>query len=185
MIVEKTPLPGLLLVKPKVFGDERGYFFESFQQDRYRDQGIVGPFVQDNVSKSSQGILRGLHFQKPYAQAKLISALVGSIYDVAVDIRLDSPTFGKWFGTILSDENKHQLYVPRGFAHGFLVLSDTVICQYKVDEFYHPETEHSLIWNDPDLNIDWPKELTPLLSKKDGAGKRLKDFTSDELPRYH
>jgi len=180
VIVEKTSLDGVLLVKPKVFGDHRGFFFESFQEERYREMGIATKFVQDNVSKSSKGILRGLHFQKPHTQSKLVGALVGSIFDVAVDLRSGSSTFGKWYGAVLSDENKHQLFVPKGFAHGFLVLSDTAICSYKCDDVYHPETESSLLWNDPDIGIQWPN-FDPVLSQKDIAGKRLRDFKDAEL----
>lgn len=185
MIVESTDIPEVLLVKPKVFGDTRGYFFESFQAQRYKEAGITCTFVQDNISRSSKGILRGLHFQRPYDQAKLIGALKGAIFDVAVDVRHGSPTFGKWVAVILSDENKHQLFIPRGFAHGFLSLSDEVICQYKVDEFYQPSYEHSLQWNDPQLNINWPTlDVAPQLSSKDMVGRRLMDFAPEQLPLF-
>ncbi len=179
--IEKTPLTGLLLVKPSVFGDERGYFFESFHKQRYKEHGIDVEFIQDNISKSQKNILRGLHFQNPKTQGKLVSALLGSIFDVAVDVRKDSKTFGKWYGIELTAENKFQLYVPRGFAHGFMVTSSEAICHYKCDEFYAPEHEFSLAWNDPGLNIDWPKG-EPQLSKKDKEGRRLSEILSKDLP---
>ena len=180
-LVEKTPLAGLLVVKPKVFGDARGYFFESYQNERYLEHGITTQFIQDNISKSPKNILRGLHFQNPKTQGKLVSALSGSIFDVAVDVRRGSSTFGKWFGITLSDENKYQLFVPRGFAHGFMVTSESAICHYKCDAFYAAESEYALAWNDPAVNIKWP-EGVPLLSKKDQEGRLLSDFLAEELP---
>ncbi|MBN2349801.1 MAG: dTDP-4-dehydrorhamnose 3,5-epimerase [Bacteroidales bacterium] len=169
MIITKTGLEGLLVIEPKVFEDERGYFFESFNQRDFYEAGIHFNFVQDNQSKSSFGVVRGLHYQlEPYAQSKLVRVLDGKIYDVAVDIRKDSPTYGKWFGIELSAENKIQLLVPKGFAHGFSVLSKTAIILYKCDEYYHPKYERGIIYNDSSLNIDWKIEKPSIiLSSKD------------------
>ncbi len=183
MQVKKTSLPGVQLIEPKVFGDARGFFFETWQQDRYHEAGLPKVFVQDNCSFSSKGVLRGLHFQHPRSQGKLVSVLQGEIYDVLVDIRVGSPTYGKWEGFKLSGENHHQLWVPAGFAHGFCVTSETALVLYKVDQFYYPAEEASLLWNDPSLNIEWPN-LEVQLSAKDLKGKRLKEFTPVELPVY-
>ena len=169
MEVEKTSIDGVLLLKPKVFGDERGYFVETWQQKRYAELGIDLPFVQDNHSKSTKGILRGLHFQKKHPQGKLVMVSLGEVFDVAVDIRPNSPTFGKWYGAILSQENQHQLWIPPGLAHGFVVLSDVAHFHYKCTDYYCPGDEGSVRWNDPDLAIKWPYEGTPLLSAKDEA----------------
>ncbi len=169
MEVEKTSIDGVLLLKPKVFGDERGYFVETWQQKRYAELGIDLPFVQDNHSKSTKGILRGLHFQKKHPQGKLVMVSFGEVFDVAVDIRPNSPTFGKWFGAILSQENQHQLWIPPGLAHGFVVLSDVAHFHYKCTDYYCPGDEGSVRWNDPDLAIEWPYEGMPLLSAKDEA----------------
>lgn len=165
----KTPIEGLYVIEPRVFSDSRGYFFESFN---YRDFAeAVGPvnFVQDNESRSSYGVVRGLHYQKePYAQAKLVRVVRGAVLDVAVDIRPGSPTYGKHFSCVLSGENHLQMYIPRGFAHGFSVLSDEVVFQYKCDEFYHPEAEGAIRWDDPDLGIDWQIPASDIiLSEKD------------------
>jgi dTDP-4-dehydrorhamnose 3,5-epimerase len=177
MNVIKTNLPGLYVIEPKVFQDDRGYFFESYQEEKLSQQGIKSRFVQDNQSKSSYGVIRGLHFQKePHAQTKLIRVLEGSIYDVAVDVRMGSPTFGKWFGIELSAENKKQLYVPKGFAHGFSVLSETAVVFYKCDELYNPASEGGILFNDPGLGIDWKIEAgKELLSAKDKILPLLKD----------
>jgi dTDP-4-dehydrorhamnose 3,5-epimerase len=180
MNVIPTELPGVLIVEPKVHGDARGFFFEAYQQRRYADAGIPGPFVQDNISRSARGILRGLHYQHPRAQGKLISVLGGRIWDVAVDVRRGSATFGKWVGVELSDENRRQLWVPGGFAHGFCVLSDSADVAYKCTDLYAPEHEHTILWNDPQLAIRWPVEQ-PKLSAKDLAGKALADSVLPEL----
>ena len=166
-----TPISDLVILEPKVFGDERGFFFESYNRKTLAHLGITAPFVQDNHSRSRKGVLRGLHYQIKQAQGKLLRAIVGEIFDVAVDIRKSSPTLGQWFGVILSDSNKRQFYVPPGFAHGFLVLSDWAEVIYKTTDFYAPEHERCILWNDPDLGIDWPQETgVPLLSPKDAAG---------------
>jgi len=166
----ETPLKDCYSIEPTIFEDERGYFYEKYNEQRFEAlTGCNGHFVQDNVSKSSYGVLRGLHLQKgEYAQAKLVSCLEGAVWDVAVDLRLDSPSFGKWFGVELSAENKKQFYVPRGFAHGFVVLSETAIFAYKCDNFYNKESEGGILWNDVDLNIDWKLPLEEvILSDKD------------------
>jgi dTDP-4-dehydrorhamnose 3,5-epimerase len=186
VIIEPTAIPDVLLIKPKIFGDVRGYFYESFQKKRYKEAGIDVDFVQDNLSKSAQGVLRGLHVQHPHSQSKLVSVVKGEVFDVAVDIRYGSKTFGKWVGEHLSETNKHQLYIPKGFAHGFLVLSDDAIFSYKCDDTYHPETELSVRWNDPDISISWPlsAEIKVSLSNKDAEAPLLKDITVDRLPRF-
>lgn len=183
MNVLETPLPGVLLIEPDVYGDSRGFFMESWNLKRYAEQGLEVEFVQDNISFSRRGILRGLHFQNPNPQGKLVQVLQGEVYDVAVDIRKGSPCFGCWFGTWLSEQNHHQLYVPEGFAHGFCVVSETALFAYKCTHFYDAKAEYSLRWDDPDLAIDWPiKE--PILSKKDGTGLRLKEMPQGALPLY-
>ncbi len=181
MKVIETELPGVLILELKRFGDDRGFFMEMFQAKRYAEVGIVGPFVQDNFSRSAKGTLRGLHFQEPNAQGKLVQALAGAVYDVAVDIRRGSPTFGKWVGVELSADNRRQLWVPAGFAHGFCVLSESADFHYKCTDFYSPGSEHGIAWNDPDLGIPWPV-TSPLLSAKDSAAPRLKD--APLLPTY-
>ena len=170
-------LPGLYIIEPKIFQDDRGYFFESYQEEKLSQQGITTRFVQDNQSKSSYGVIRGLHFQKePHAQTKLIRVLEGIIYDVALDVRKGSPTFGKWFGLELSSENKKQLYVPKGFAHGFSVLSETAIVFYKCDELYNPASEGGVLFNDPALDIDWKVDAgKEVLSAKDKVLPLLKN----------
>lgn len=186
MEIQPTEIPDVVLIKPKAHRDARGFFIESWQQNRYLNFKIPdSPWVQDNVSCSSQGVLRGLHFQTPRSQGKLITVLEGAIFDVAVDIRTGSPTFGRWVSATLSSDNLHQFWVPKGFAHGFLVLSDRAIVSYKASELYYPEDEHSVLWNDPDIGIAWPLTQTPQLSQKDNQGKRLRDFTPSELPAYH
>lgn len=175
MEVVKTPIEGVLLIKPQVFGDERGYFVETWQKERYEAAGINLPFVQDNHSKSTKGILRGLHFQKQHPQGKLVMVSLGEVFDVAVDIRKGSPTFGKWFGAILNQENQNQLWIPPGMAHGFVVLSDIAHFHYKCTDFYHPGDEGSIRWNDPTIGIDWPYKEEPVLSAKDQIAPFFKD----------
>lgn len=179
MTIIKTAIEGPFIVEPRVFGDARGYFFESFNQLDFAEQtGLEPNFVQDNESRSTYGVVRGLHFQRPpYAQAKLVRVVEGRVLDVAVDIRRGSLTYGQYVAVELSSENHRQFYVPHGFAHGFAVLSDTAVFQYKCDNYYHPESEGALAWNDPDLAIDW--QIAPdtvLLSDKDRSHPRLVDF---------
>lgn len=175
MKVEQTKLDGVLLVTPQVFGDDRGFFMETYNQQKAVEQGLPAEFVQDNHSKSSKGVLRGLHYQSPQWQGKLVRVVQGEIYDVAVDIRAGSATFGQWVGFYLNDENKQQLYVPEGFAHGFCVTSDTAEVVYKCTSLYAPEQEGSLLWNDPEIGIDWPVE-NPSLSAKDEQAIRLAEL---------
>lgn len=165
MAVTRLPIPDLLLFAPKVFGDARGFFLETFRQNDYAAAGCP-PFVQDNLSRSCRGTLRGLHFQKRQPQGKLVSVTRGQVYDVAVDLRPDSPTFGRWHAEVLDDQNHHQLYLPPGFAHGFQVMSDTADFCYKCTDYYAPDDQYGILWNDPDLAIPWPVE-EPLLSPKD------------------
>lgn len=179
MEVIKTTIEGVMLVKPKLFSDGRGYFVETWQKERYEGCGIDLAFVQDNHSKSSKGILRGLHFQKNYPQGKLVMVSYGEVYDVAVDIRENSPTFGKWYGAILNQENQNQLWIPPGLAHGFVVLSDTAYFHYKCTDYYHPNDEGSIRWNDPDLGIEWPIDFEPLLSAKDSKAPWFKEFRKE------
>lgn len=171
--VMQTPLEGVLVLEPKVFGDARGFFFESFNaRDFAQATGLQHTFVQDNHSKSAKGVLRGLHYQVQHAQGKLVRVTQGSVFDVAVDIRKDSPTFGQWFGQELSAENKKQMWIPAGLAHGFLVTSESAEFLYKTTDYYHPEFERSLLWNDPAIGIEWPLHLldaAPLLAAKDVA----------------
>lgn len=170
MNITSTSIPDVLLIEPKVFGDERGFFFESFNQKTFEEAtGLKRGFVQDNHSKSQKGVLRGLHYQlPPMAQGKLVRVVQGEVFDVAVDIRKSSPTFGKWVGALLSADNKAQFWIPEGFAHGFITLSDTAEFLYKTTSYYSPEHEGSIIWNDPLLGIDWPQiDIEPSLSKKD------------------
>ncbi|MBO5961481.1 MAG: dTDP-4-dehydrorhamnose 3,5-epimerase [Paludibacteraceae bacterium] len=177
MEILTTPIKDLLIIQPRVFSDARGYFCETYNEQRYAEAGITAHFVQDNQSKSSYGVVRGLHFQhNPHCQAKLVSVTVGKVWDVAVDLRKDSPTFGQWFGVELSAENHRQFFIPRGFAHGFSVLSETAVFTYKCDNLYHPESEGGILFNDPDLNIDWkiPAEKA-LISEKDKLHPLLKD----------
>ncbi len=177
MNIIKTEIPGLVVIEPKVFEDNRGYFFESYHEEKLSQHGIKTRFVQDNQSKSLYGVIRGLHFQaEPYAQTKLIRVLEGKIYDVAVDVRKGSPTFGKWFGIELSGENKKQFYVPKGFAHGFSVMSETAVILYKCDNLYNPASEGGILYNDPDLGIDWKVEpAKAVLSDKDKVLPLLKN----------
>lgn len=180
MQVIETPIKGLLEIQPKVFGDNRGFFLETWQKKRYEAAGIAYDFVQDNRSFSSKGTLRGLHFQKHFPQGKLVSVILGEVFDVAVDLRKDSETFGKWYGVTLTGEKCNQLWIPPGFAHGFYVLSDVAHFEYKCTDYYHPEDEAGLLWNDPDINIQWPLPLSSalLLSEKDKKGISFKEFCS-------
>ncbi|MCC2596153.1 dTDP-4-dehydrorhamnose 3,5-epimerase [Pusillimonas sp. MFBS29] len=180
MQITSLAIPDVKLLEPKVFGDDRGFFLESYNQKGF--EAAIGrqvSFVQDNHSRSAKGVLRGLHYQIEQAQGKLVRVVQGEVFDVAVDVRKSSPTFGHWVGEILSAENKRQLWVPEGFAHGFLVLSDSAEFLYKVTEYYAPQYERSIAWNDPQLNIAWPGGLTPLLSGKDAQGT---SFADAELP---
>ncbi len=166
MKIIKTLLEGVFIIEPKVFRDSRGFFMETYNQNRYRESGIHRIFVQDNLSCSVKGTLRGLHFQVKHPQAKLVQVITGEIFDVAVDIRPDSPTFGKWAGVYLSDQNRRQLFIPEGFAHGFCVLSETAHFLYKCSDFYAPEDEGGIIWSDPEIGINWPVN-NPIISDKD------------------
>ncbi|MDB4661726.1 dTDP-4-dehydrorhamnose 3,5-epimerase [Gammaproteobacteria bacterium] len=178
MKVIKTKLKDCVIIQPKIFEDERGFFLETFQENRYSDlAGITLPFVQDNHSRSSKGILRGLHFQKTKPQGKLVRVVQGSVFDVALDIRKNSSTYGQWEAIILSEENKTQLWVPPGFAHGFVVLSETADFEYKCTNYYDPSDEGSILWSDPELCIPWP-EKNPKLSKKDAVAPKLSDLIS-------
>lgn len=176
MNVIETEIPGALIIEPRVFGDQRGFFLETFQARRYAEIGLPGPFVQDNHSRSAYGVLRGLHFQWKFPQGKLVFVSRGEVFDVAVDLRRDSPAFGRWVGVTLSEENHRQFYVPPGCAHGFCVLSEIADFQYKCTDYYHPEDEGSLIWNDPDIGIQWPLE-TPGLSDKDARAPRFSELS--------
>ena len=179
MNIRQAPLQGLIIIEPKVFKDERGYFFETFQQQRYAELGIPA-FVQDNISHSKKHVLRGLHFQHPHGQGKLVSVTRGSVFDVVVDIRRSSPTFGKSFAITLSDENHSQMFIPAGFAHGFCVLSDEADFSYKCTDYYAPQCEHGIAWNDPQLNIAWPTQH-PLLSPKDQQYPSLNEIAHEKL----
>jgi len=181
MKVIETPLPGVLLIEMVRHGDDRGYFMETWQEKRYAEVGISGPFVQDNLSFSRRGVLRGLHFQNPNPQGKLVSVLAGEVFDVAVDIRRGSPTFGQWVGYFLSERNRRQLWVPPGFAHGFCVTSESALFSYKCTEFYNPRNEGTIRWDDSCIGIDWPwKEVN--LSKKDAEAPTLEEIDHDRLP---
>ena len=181
MEVIKTEIEGVFIIEPKVFGDSRGYFFESFNANEFKAKtGVDINFVQDNESRSHYGVLRGLHFQKPpYAQSKLVRVVKGRVVDVAVDIRKESATYGKYVSVELTEDNHRQFFIPKGFAHGFVVLTDDAIFQYKCDNFYHPEAEGALMWNDPDVNIVWPIKAEDIeLSAKDQNHPNLKDFNT-------
>ena len=183
MKITPTSLPEVLLIEPQRFGDARGYFLETFRTERYEEAGIKLPFVQDNLSRSSRGILRGLHLQNPNGQGKLVYVLAGEVFDVAVDVRVGSPNFGKWTGAVLSAEDHRQLWIPPGFAHGFVVTSDTALFTYKCTAAYSVSDELGLIWNDPAIGIPWPV-VDPKLSGKDAALPRLADLDKARLPRY-
>ena len=172
--VTATALPEVKIIEPKVFGDARGFFYESFNGREFAEHVEAGvEFVQDNHSRSARGVLRGLHYQIVHAQGKLVRVVEGEVFDVAVDIRKSSPNFGKWVGVILSEENHRQLWVPPGFAHGFVVLSESAQFLYKTTDYWFPEHERSIVWNDPEIAIEWPIDFEPLLAAKDAAGKRL------------
>lgn len=174
MQIQTTSIPDVLIIEPKVFGDERGFFYESFNARKFEElTGVATTFVQDNHSKSAKNVLRGLHYQLQQTQGKLVRVVAGEVFDVAVDIRKSSPTFGHWVGVVLSGENKRQLWVPPGFAHGFVVTSDSAEFLYKTTDYWAPEFERSILWNDPAIGIEWPIEGTPLLSGKDQVGKPL------------
>ena len=180
-----TSLPGVWLLEPRVFEDPRGHFYESYRQDTFRALGIEETFVQDNHSFSRRGVLRGLHYQLGRPQAKLVRVLQGEVFDVAVDVRRGSPTFGRGVGEVLSRENRRQMFVPRGFAHGFLVLSETAEFLYKCSDFYAPDQERGLLWNDPAIAIPWPLNgMTPELNQRDAGYPRLADVPSGDLPPY-
>lgn len=183
MKVIHTELPGVLIVEPAVFHDQRGSFLESYVKARYEQAGIKCEFVQDNTSVSGKGVLRGLHFQYPSPQAKLITVTSGQIFDVAVDIRRGSPTFLKWVGMILSATNHHQLFIPKGFAHGFLALTDGAVVDYMMDDYYDREADRALLWSDPAIGIKWPGE-NPILSQKDASAPRIADIDPALLPPY-
>ena len=182
MRVEATDLPGVVCVEPRLFVDARGGLFESWSASRYGEAGLPSSFVQDNISTSARGTLRGLHLQHPYGQGKLVQVLVGEVFDVAVDVRVGSPHFGRWAGATLSESNRHQLYIPPGFAHGFCVLSASALFSYKCTEYYHAETEITLAWDDQDVGVRWPV-AEPVVSKKDKAGQTLRAL-GDRLPRF-
>lgn len=181
MEVVRTEIDGVVLLAPRSFGDERGYFMETFHRRRYDECGITVDFCQDNLSFSRRGALRGLHYQLPHAQAKLVQVLVGEVFDVAVDIRRGSPSFGRWVGATLSAENRRQLFLPAGFAHGFCVMSEAALFVYKCSDYYAPEADRGILWSDPELAIDWPIK-DPVLSPKDAALPRLRDLADDKLP---
>ncbi|MPL68870.1 dTDP-4-dehydrorhamnose 3,5-epimerase [bioreactor metagenome] len=179
----ETKLPGVIIIEPKVFGDNRGFFQETWQKSRYEAIGITGEFVQDNLSFSTRGVLRGLHYQQPHAQGKLVSVILGEVFDVAVDIRVGSPTFGQWVGVVLTGDNHRQLWIPPGFAHGFCVTSEQAYFTYKCTDVYTPEAEGGVMWNDPDIGIEWPL-CDVSLSAKDKEYQRLKDISPELLPVF-
>ena len=181
MEIKPTTLPGVLEIVPAVYSDSRGYFMETYQLLRYHDNGLNQPFVQDNLSYSVKDTLRGLHLQHPNDQGKLVQVIQGEIYDVAVDVRRNSETFGKWIGVTLSDVNKKQLYIPEGFAHGFCVTSHEAYVLYKCTAYYSPECEVGILWSDPLINIEWPTKM-PLLSLKDAQNQALKEIAPSQLP---
>lgn len=184
MKVTAMPLSGMLLIEPRLFQDQRGYFYETFQAERYLPFGIAAPFVQDNFSHSKRNVIRGLHYQLNHPQGKLVWVTRGCVLDVAVDIRLGSPTFGQSVTIELSASNHHQLYLPPGFAHGFCVLSEEADFIYKCTDYYDPSSERGIIWNDEDLKIAWPASAEPVLTEKDLFYPKLKDVPVDQLPRY-
>lgn len=180
MTIKKTTINGVFLIEPTVFGDERGYFFENYNKKVFEMNNLHYNFVQDNQSKSKKGVLRGLHFQKKHPQAKLVRVIEGEVFDVCVDLRRNSSTYKKYFGVILSGENKKMMLIPRGFAHGFLVLSDYAVFSYKCDDYYHPEDEGGIAWNDCDIGIEWPKlDVDYILSKKDSEYKFISEVETE------
>lgn len=182
MEVIKQSIADVLLIKPKVYGDQRGWFAETWQQQRYQDAGIEQDFIQDNMAHSLANVLRGLHIQNPYGQGKLVQVYVGEVFDVAVDVRKGSPTFGQWVGVLLSEDNKSQLWVPPGFAHGYYVTSEQAVFGYKCTDMYHPETQFSVRWDDPAIGIDWPLNGEPVLADKDREAPLLADIDTALLP---
>jgi dTDP-4-dehydrorhamnose 3,5-epimerase len=184
MKVKETAIPGVLIVEPRVFGDERGWFLESWQRQRYGEHGIPQDMVQDNQAYSRHGVLRGLHVQHPHAQGKLVQVLRGEVFDVAVDVRRGSPWFGRWVGVLLSGENRRQLWVPPGFAHGYYVTGDDALFTYKCTERYHPDSELSVAWDDPTIGIEWPLSGDPILSGKDRRALPLEQIQPDRLPAF-
>ena len=176
-IFTQTEIPGVVVIEPQVFGDDRGYFMETYQKDQFAEAGIDKEFVQDNQSMSTKGVLRGLHTQKKYPQGKLVRVIRGRVFDVAVDVRPGSETYGKWYGVELTEENKKQFYISEGFAHGFLVLSDVAEFCYKVTDFYHPEDEMGIAWNDPDIAVAWPEVVGSYSGSASGEGYTLADGT--------
>jgi dTDP-4-dehydrorhamnose 3,5-epimerase len=183
MKVIETDLAGVLVVEPQVFGDARGFFYESYNREKFLQAGIDASFVQSNVSRSSKGVLRGLHYQWPHPQGKLVSVLEGEVYDVAVDIRRGSPTFGQWVGAMLTADNKRHFWIPEGFAHGFCVVSDVATFTYQCTALYNPQADASFRWDDPRIGVDWPVS-TPLLSEKDKKAPLLADVAPERLPEY-
>ena len=183
MKVRESDFREILFIEPDTFTDKRGYFMETYHQERYEQLGIRTRFVQDNLSYSVRGTLRGLHYQYPHGQAKLVQVICGEIFDVAVDIRRGSPSFGKWIGSALSEKNKRQLFIPEGFAHGFCCISDRALVHYKCSDFYAPDSEGGILWSDPDLSIDWPVK-TPGLSERDSRFLFLRDLPVERLPVY-
>ena len=183
MKISTLEMEGVCIIEPDVFPDDRGYFMETYQRNRYREFGIDVSFVQDNLSFSTKGALRGLHYQYPHPQAKLVQVLQGEVLDVIVDIRKGSPTFGKWTGFRLSQKNRKQVFAPEGFAHGYCVLSDIAIFTYKCSDVYTPECEKGVLWSDPDIGIDWPVKV-PTLSEKDGKYPLLKNIPNEDLPEF-
>jgi len=182
MKVTETKLPGVVVIEPDVYGDERGFFLETWSAKRYAEAGLPADFVQDNMSFSTRGILRGLHLQHPHGQGKLVHVIQGEVFDVAVDVRVGSPTFGHWAGIVLSGDNRKQIYIPPGFAHGFCVTGESALFAYKCTELYRRETELGIIWNDPDIGIEWPLDA-PLLSDKDKVFPTLAKIDHSKLPR--
>jgi dTDP-4-dehydrorhamnose 3,5-epimerase len=180
----QTSIPGVVIIEPRIFGDDRGFFFESYSAHRFTSQGMPAVFVQDNHSMSRRDTVRGLHYQLKHAQAKLCRVIRGEVLDVAVDIRRGSPTFGKWIAVVLSEENRREVYIPAGFAHGFRVLSDTAEFLYKCDDYYAPDDEYGIAWDDPELGIDWGQPASPILSPKDLKLPRLAEIAPDLFPRY-
>lgn len=181
MKVIETKLPGVIILEPKIYGDNRGFFMETWNRKKYKEVGIPDSFVQDNLSFSSYGVLRGLHFQNPNPQGKLVYVLMGEVFDVAVDIRVNSSTFGQWMGVTLSSENKRQFYIPEGFAHGFCVTSEKALFAYKCTDIYNPSAEGGILWNDRNIGIEWPV-VNPILSEKDKNSPLLMEIDKTRLP---
>jgi dTDP-4-dehydrorhamnose 3,5-epimerase len=184
MEAQTIDIPGVIIIQPKVFGDQRGYFFESFQEERYKSAGIKEHFIQDNFSSSTKGVLRGLHYQLKHPQGKLVTVIKGKVLDVMIDIRVGSPTFGKHYSIILDGERHNQVYVPPGLAHGFYVLTDDVVFAYKCTDVYHPEDEYGVFWNDLAVGVEWGITSEPTLSEKDKKHPLLKDIPVAHLPKF-